>query len=118
MTRREEPEGETLAAHTRPLGDNVVIELVNKPRESAGGIHIPQTAALPPQEGVVISVGPGGGICTVCGTGERRPMGLKPGDRVLFSHWAGSEVRSEGEALFIVSERDVLAIVGGTEVAP
>jgi chaperonin GroES len=103
------------ALSLRPVRDQIVVELIEKPKMSAGGIELPQIAALSSQEGIVKRVGPGGGICTLCGVGERKPMRVKEGDRIVFSHFAGSEVKHDGEKLFLISEVDVLGVVTGGE---
>lgn len=104
----------SLATDIRPLGDNIILRLIEKPKVSAGGVIRTETSALPSQEGVIVAMGPGELRCMHCGSeGERKPMpDLKVGDHVLFTHWTGSEVRHEGEALFLLrAHKDVIALV-------
>jgi chaperonin GroES len=91
----------------KPLGDRVVIEHVEQDEKSAGGIFLPDTAKEKPQEGVVSAVGTG----RVLDNGTTLPITVKPGDRVIYSKYSGSEVKVEGKEYLIVSEKDVLAIV-------
>lgn len=110
----------SLAETTRPLGDNIILRLIEKPKESKGGLALPDTAALPSQEGIVLAMGPGELRCVHCGSeGARKEMpAFKVGDRVVFTHWTGSEVRHDGENLFILKAwSDVVAVVE-TEEAP
>lgn len=103
----------SLAEQVRPLGDNIILRLIEKPKESAG-VHLPDTAALPSQEGVIVAMGPGALRCVHCGAeGQRKEMPpFKVGDRVIFTHWTGSEVRHDGEHLFILKAwEDVVAVV-------
>jgi chaperonin GroES len=76
--------------------------------KTAGGILIPDTAKEKPQEGEVIAVGSG----TLNDKGELRPLDVKPGDRILFGKWSGTEVKLEGEDLLIMKESDIMGIVG------
>ena len=91
----------------RPLGDRVVIRRVEEEAKTKGGIIIPDTAKEKPQEGEVIAVGPGARD----ETGERIPMDVKAGDRILFGKWSGSEVKIDGEDLLIMKESDILGIL-------
>jgi len=90
----------------RPLGDRVVIEAVAKEEKTASGIVLPETAKEKPQEGKVLAVGPG-----TYKDGERIPLDVKEGDRVIFSKYAGTEVKYEGRELLIMRESDILAIL-------
>ncbi len=89
----------------RPLGDRVVVKRVEEETKTKGGIIIPDTAKEKPQEGEVISVGPG---AVNEKTGERTKMELKAGDRILFGKWSGQEIKVDGEDLLIMKESDVL----------
>lgn len=102
-----------LAESIRPLGDNVIVKLIEKPKVSHGGVNLPDVAALPSQEGIVIAMGPGELQCVHCGSESRKPMPtFSVGSKVLFTHWAGSEIRHDGEALFILKAgSDVIAVV-------
>ena len=91
----------------RPLGDRVVIRRVEEEAKTKGGIIIPDTAKEKPQEGEVIAVGPGARD----ETGERIPMDVKAGDRILFGKWSGSEVKLDGEDLLIMKESDILGLL-------
>jgi len=91
----------------KPLGDRVVIEHVELDEKSAGGIFLPDTAKEKPQEGIVRAVGTG----RVLDNGTTLPITVKPGDRVIYSKYSGSEVKVDGQEYLIVSEKDVLAIV-------
>jgi chaperonin GroES len=91
----------------KPLGDRVVIEAIEKEETTASGIVLPETAKEKPQEGKVLAVGPG-----AYKDGERIPLDVKEGDRVIFSKYAGTEVKYEGRELLIMRESDILAIIG------
>ena len=92
----------------RPLGDRVLVERVEEEAKTKGGIIIPDTAKEKPQEGKVISTGPGARD----ETGKVQPLDVKEGDRILFGKWSGTEVKLEGEDLIIMKESDILGIVG------
>ena len=94
----------------RPLHDRVLVRRVEAEEKTAGGIIVPDTAKEKPQEGEVIAVGPG----TPNERGELRPLDVKPGDRILFGKWSGTEVRIEGEDLLIMKESDLLGVVDQT----
>jgi len=91
----------------KPLGDRVVIKPIEQEEVTAGGIILPETAKEKPQEGEIISAGPG----KVDDSGKRVPMELKVGDRVLYAKYAGTEVKMGEVKLLILKESDVLAIV-------
>jgi len=90
----------------KPLGDRVVIEAIAKEETTASGIVLPETAKEKPQEGKVVAVGSG-----TLKDGERIPLELKEGDRVIFSKYAGTEVKLEDKEYLIMRESDVLAIL-------
>lgn len=90
----------------KPLGDRVVIEAIAKEETTASGIVLPETAKEKPQEGQVVAVGAG-----AIHDGQRVPLEVKEGDRVLFSKYAGTEVKYEGRELLIMRESDVLAVL-------
>ena len=92
----------------RPLHDRVLVRRVEAEEKTAGGIIIPDTAKEKPQEGEVVAVGPGGRD----EAGKLIPIDLKPGNRVLFGKWSGTEVKVDGEDLLIMKESDILGIVG------
>jgi chaperonin GroES len=91
----------------RPLHDRVVVRRIEADEKTAGGIIIPDTAQEKPQEGQVIAVGPGARN----ERGEIVALDLKPGDRVLFGKWSGTEVRLDGQELLIMKESDVLGVI-------
>ena len=91
----------------RPLHDRVVVRRVDSEEKSAGGIIIPDTAKEKPQQGEVISVGPGGRD----EAGKLIPIDLKVGDRVLFGKWSGTEVKLDGEELLIMKESDIMGVI-------
>jgi chaperonin GroES len=92
----------------RPLGDRVVVKRVEEETKTKGGIIIPDTAKEKPQEGEVISVGPG---AINEKTGVRTALELKTGDRILFGKWSGQEVKLDGDDLLIMKESDVLGVI-------
>jgi chaperonin GroES len=85
----------------RPLHDRVVVRRLEGEERTKGGIFIPDTVKEKPQEGEVIAVGPG----------ARDESDLKPGERVLFGKWSGSEIKIDGEELLIMKESDVMGVV-------
>ncbi|MBM4382930.1 MAG: co-chaperone GroES [Deltaproteobacteria bacterium] len=91
----------------RPLGDRILIKRVDEEQKTAGGIIIPDTAKEKPQEGRVVAVGNG----KAGDDGKVRPLDVKKGDRVLFSKYAGSEVKLDGEEHMIIREEDVLGVI-------
>jgi chaperonin GroES len=92
----------------QPLGDRVVVQAEDdQDQRTASGLVIPDTAKEKPQIGSVIAVGPG----ALNDDGERLPMDVKEGDKVLYSKFAGTEVKLAGEEYLVLSSRDVLAIV-------
>ena len=92
----------------RPLGDRVLIQRAEAEEKTAGGILLPESAKDKPKEGRVIAVGDG----KANDKGERQPLNVAVGDRVLFSSYAGTEVKYDGEEYLIMGENDILAIVG------
>jgi chaperonin GroES len=93
--------------HFRPLHDRVLVRRIEADEKTAGGIIIPDTAKEKPQEGEIVAAGPGGRN----EKGELVPLELKPGDRILFGKWSGTEVRIDGEDLLIMKESDVLGVI-------
>ncbi|WP_108672167.1 MULTISPECIES: co-chaperone GroES [Peribacillus] len=92
----------------KPLGDRVIIELVASEEKTASGIVLPDTAKEKPQEGKVVSVGTG----RVLDNGERVALEVAVGDRIIFSKYAGTEVKYEGTEYLILRESDILAVIG------
>ncbi|WLB23918.1 co-chaperone GroES [Bradyrhizobium japonicum] len=97
--------------HFRPLHDRVLVRRINAEEKTAGGIIIPDSAKEKPQQGEVIAIGPGGRN----EHGQLVPLDVKPGDRVLFAKWSGTEVKIDGEELLIMKESDLLVVVEKTE---
>ncbi|HEV2262800.1 MAG TPA: co-chaperone GroES [Candidatus Rubrimentiphilum sp.] len=93
----------------KPLGDRVVIEIVEQQEKTAGGVYLPDTAKEKSQEGVVRAVGEYFRIFD--STGTTMPQKLKVGDRVLFAKYSGSEYKSEGKEYVVVTGKDILGIV-------
>lgn len=91
----------------KPLGDRVVIKSLPSEEKTKSGIIMPDTAKEKPQEGEIVAVGPG-----KMEKGERVALDVKVGDRVIYSKYAGTEVKYDGEEYLILKETDILAIVG------
>ena len=91
----------------RPLHDRVLVRRVEGEEKSPGGIIIPDTAQEKPSEGEVIAAGPGARD----EAGQLRPLDVKPGDRILFGKWSGSEVTISGDEMLIMKESDVMGIL-------
>ena len=91
----------------RPLGDRVVVRRVQEETKTAGGIIIPDTAQEKPQEGEIVSVGPG----AVSDDGNRVAPEVKAGESVLFGKWSGTEVKIDGEDLIIMKESDIMGVI-------
>jgi chaperonin GroES len=96
-----------VANKIRPIADRVVVKPSSKEEVSKGGIIIPDTAKEKPQEGTVIAVGAG----KLNDNGERTPLELKVGDKVLYAKYGGTEFKFEGEDLLVLRESDVLAVL-------
>ena len=95
-------------ASLRPLNDKVIVRRVEADSQTAGGIYLPEQAKEKPKEGIVEAIGDG----KYLGNGERGQFQVSAGDRVLFSSYAGTEVKIDGEELMIMGEEDILAILG------
>ncbi|GAB4272869.1 co-chaperone GroES [Deferrisoma sp.] len=93
----------------RPLQDRVIVKRLEEEEKTAGGIIIPDTAKEKPQRGEIIAVGPG----KKNEDGKLQPLDVKPGDKVLFSKYAGTEIKVEGEELLIMREDDIMAVIEG-----
>ena len=91
----------------QPLGDRVVVEREESESKTAGGIVLPESAKNKPARCKVISVGDG----RLLESGERSKMQVKPGDRVLFSSYAGDEFKVDGKELLLMREDDILATI-------
>ncbi|KRA80533.1 co-chaperone GroES [Altererythrobacter sp. Root672] len=92
----------------RPLHDRVLVRRIEAEEKTAGGIIIPDSAKEKPSEGEVVAVGSG----SRAEDGKVTPLDVKPGDRVLFGKWSGTEVKLNGEDLLIMKESDIMGIVG------
>ena len=90
----------------KPLGDRVVIELVESEEKTASGIVLPDSAKEKPQEGKVVATGRG----KLLEDGSLRPLDVKQNDRVLFSKYAGTDINIEGEEYLILREDEILAV--------
>lgn len=90
-----------------PLGDKVIIKPIEKEEVTRGGIILPDTAKEKPQEGEVIAAGPG----RLTKDGNKIPLDVKVGDRVLFGKYSGSEIKLNDEKYLIMPESDILAII-------
>ena len=93
----------------KPLHDRVLVRRMEQANKTAGGIIIPDTAKEKPMEGEVVAAGSG----LRAEDGKLTPLDVKPGDRVLFGQWSGTEVKIDGEELLIMKESDILGIVEG-----
>ena len=93
----------------RPLQDRILIKRVAEEEKTKGGIIIPDTAKEKPQEGEVISVGPG----APDNNGKLVPTTVKAGEYVLFGKWSGTEVKLDGEELLIMKESDIMGVLEG-----
>ncbi|AND90422.1 MULTISPECIES: co-chaperone GroES [Bradyrhizobium] len=96
--------------HFRPLHDRVLVRRIDAEEKTAGGIIIPDTAKEKPQEGEIIAAGSGGRN----EQGQLIPIDVKPGDRVLFGKWSGTEVKIDGQDYLIMKESDLLGVVDKT----
>jgi chaperonin GroES len=93
----------------RPLQDRVIVRRLEEEEKTKGGIIIPDTAKEKPQEGKVIAVGKG----KVTEDGKVIPLDVKPGDKILFGKYSGTEIKIEGEEHLIMREEDILGIIEG-----
>lgn len=91
----------------KPLGDRVVIRVLEQEEKTASGIFLPDTAKEKPSQGEVVAVGTG----KLQDNGTRTPLEVSVGDKIIFSKYAGTEVKYDGADYLIVSERDILATI-------
>lgn len=91
----------------KPLGDKIVVEVIDEPQTTASGIVLPDTAKEKSQRGKVVAVGSG----KMLDSGERVALEVKKGDTVVFAKYGGTEITLDGQDLMILSERDVHAII-------
>ncbi len=94
------------ASSLRPLGDRVLVKVLAQEEKTAGGILLPDTAKEKPQIGEVSAVGEG----RLTDKGDRLPLEVKVGDRVLYAKYAGTEIRVSGDDFILLAEKDILAI--------
>ena len=91
----------------RPLYDRIVVKRIEQKEQMQGGLYIPDSAKEKPQEGEVIAVGSG----KLLDNGDRVPMEIKVGDRVLYAKYGGTEFKLDGEDYLVMRESDVLAVL-------
>ena len=91
----------------KPLGDRVVLEVLNDNEQTSGGIYLPDTAREKPQRGIILAVGPG----RIREDGKREEMSVKVGDTVLFAKYGGTDVKLGDKEVKILSEKDILGII-------
>ncbi len=96
-----------MALNLKPLGSRVVIEPIEQEEITAGGIVLPETAKEKPQQGMILSIGPGDRD----EAGKRIPMDVAVGDKVLFAKYSGTEFKLDGKKLLILRESDILAVI-------
>jgi len=92
----------------KPLFDNVLIKPLDAEEKTASGIVLPDSAKEKPQVGLVMAIGTG----HVSPEGKVRPISVRPGQKVMYKKWGGSEVKVKGEEWMIVEEKDILAVIG------
>ncbi len=98
-----------MAVKIKPLGDRVVIQILEEgEQKTAGGLYVPDTAKEKSQRGKVVAVGSG----KVLDSGQKQPVEVKEGDTVYFAKYGGTEVSIDGTDYTILSERDILAVLG------
>ena len=100
-----------MAVNIRPLNDRIIVRRLEEQEQMRGGLYIPDTAKEKPQEGEVLAVGAGK---VTPETGQRIPIDLKVGDRILFGKYAGNEIKLDGEEYLILREDDILGVVETT----
>ncbi len=99
-----------MAVSIRPLNDRIIVRRMEEQEQVRGGLYIPDTAKEKPQEGEVLAIGNG----KLLDTGQRIPIDLKVGDRVLFGKYAGTEIKLDGDEFLILREDDILGVVEST----
>jgi len=97
----------TSKTNIRPLGDRVVVKAVEREEQTKSGIYLPDTVQEKPQEAVVVAVGNG----KLLDNGTRVPIDLKVGDRVLYSKYAGTEIKQLDQEYLILRESDILGVI-------
>ncbi|MCF6149598.1 MAG: co-chaperone GroES [Candidatus Kuenenia sp.] len=94
--------------NVKPLGEKILIKRLEAEGKTSGGILLPETAKEKPKEGTIMALGDG----KLLSNGERAKFQVKNGDRVLFSSYSGTEVKVDGEEYLLMSEDDILAVIG------
>lgn len=94
-------------ANFKPLHDRVLVRRASNDEKTKGGIILPETAQEKPMEGEVIATGSG----YINDNGDKRPLDVKAGDKIVFSKWAGTEVTIDGEELMVMKESDIIGII-------
>ena len=97
-----------MANKIQPLSDRVVVQALDEAQQTRGGLYIPDTAKEKPQQGTVVSVGPG----KLSDQGERLAPDVQAGDTVLYGKYSGTEVTVDGDDYLILRESDILAVIG------
>jgi len=97
----------TVSVSIKPLEDRILVQPLDAEQTTASGLVIPDTAKEKPQEGEVVAVGPG----RIDDNGNRVPLDVAVGDKVIYSKYGGTEVKYSGEDLLVLSARDVLAVI-------
>ena len=97
-----------MAKKLKPLGDRVIVKQEPEEEKTKSGIVLPESAKEKPQEGTVIAVGEG----RVLDSGQKVPVAVKVGDKIIYSKYGGTEVKIDGEEYIILGERDILAVKG------
>ena len=100
-------EVDIVSVNIKPLEDRIVVKPLDAEQTTASGLVIPDTAKEKPQEGEVLSIGPG----RIDDNGNRVPLDVNVGDKVIYSKYGGTEVKYSGEEYLILSARDVLAVI-------
>jgi len=95
-----------MAVNFRPLSDKVLVKPIDAEQQTAGGIFLPESAKQKPQEGEVISAGPG----RVLDDGSRKELSVKIGDRVIYSKYGGTELKLDGQEYIILDEDQIYAV--------
>ncbi|HEY70058.1 MAG TPA: co-chaperone GroES [Anaerolineae bacterium] len=96
-----------MSLKVKPLGDRLLVKPLEEEEVTAGGIVLPETAKEKPQKGEVLAVGPG----SRDDSGNRVPMDVSEGDKVLFAKYGGTEIKINGDKLLILRESDILALI-------
>ena len=94
-------------ANFKPLHDRVLVRRASNDEKTKGGIILPETAQEKPMEGEVVAIGTG----YINDNGDKRPLDVKSGDKIVFSKWAGTEVTIDGEELMVMKESDIIGII-------